>query len=540
MQRILASLILLIVYTSCFAGVSIKVESKQIRAGESTRLIISTETNQTYNQLPDLTPLLKDFSILSTEQRMSYSFINGQAHSLNQWVIVILPKHSGTLSIPSLQIGNEETLATTLEVGETIPQQELSPGTTDIRILTEVNQKNPYINQQVIYTVKILLSDVNVTAPNYNPPHIDNALVTSLQDAKSYRSKINNQDYEIRELRYAIFPQKSGELIIHAPSIEALTIDKPIAVKGKETRLNVKPIPNKITSNTWIPAKKVNLSETYSTDAISIQEGNTLVREITVQTTGLPAQLLPHLTFSSASGFSVYPEKPREQNDVAGEDIRGTTTIKLTYIPNKSGEVTLPGIQLHWFNTVTGNEEISSLPEHKLNVVSLPTTTALSSSPLSSKAENSQGEAPMGKSAFSSLQTKFSYSHWPTLFFALAWLMTLALWYRQKNRTNQRSLNMQLKQACFKKQPATTRDLLLEWACLQWPTKKFLNIVELEKWLPDGELKQEINKLSLILYSKTHQSRWEGEPLWHALCSLKRNKARNKNDEERLPPLNRI
>lgn len=70
------------------------------------------------DSVPDLTPLQEDFNIDGTERSMNYTVINGQAHSLSQWIILVTPKKTGVVEIPALQVGSEKTQPATIEVSQ--------------------------------------------------------------------------------------------------------------------------------------------------------------------------------------------------------------------------------------------------------------------------------------------------------------------------------------------------------------------------------------------------------------------------------------
>ncbi len=73
-----------------------------------------------------------------------------------------------------------------------------------------------------------------------------------------------------------------------------------------------------------------------------MKEGSTLIRTFTLQAAGIPAQLLPSLQFNSKAQFSSYPEKPELRNMTRQQDVVGRADIKVTYLLNKSGQITIP------------------------------------------------------------------------------------------------------------------------------------------------------------------------------------------------------
>ena len=116
---------------------------------------------------PDLSVLDKDFIVYSVGNAFSYNYINGVASKSRQWQIALMPKNSGKITVPSIKLGNLETQPITLNVipasaaatetsagtgGYQAPQQMNRP---KFSMTAEIGNPNPYVQQQVDYTLKI-------------------------------------------------------------------------------------------------------------------------------------------------------------------------------------------------------------------------------------------------------------------------------------------------------------------------------------------------------------------------------------------------
>ncbi|AHE68323.1 hypothetical protein Loa_02793 [Legionella oakridgensis ATCC 33761 = DSM 21215] len=192
------------------AAITVQVEPGKVQMGDTIQLILTTDDAQS-GGVPDLTPLQKDFRIVGTERSMNYTFINGQSQSSSRWTVLLIAKKSGILPIPALQIGREQSPATQVEVTNE-PTTSFDTGSQasvqdEVMLKTEVNENNPYISQQVIYTVRLYNSGRLLDA-EYQPPKAENALLIALGDADRYQTVENGRTYVIEEQRYAVFPQK--------------------------------------------------------------------------------------------------------------------------------------------------------------------------------------------------------------------------------------------------------------------------------------------------------------------------------------------
>ncbi|WP_454781430.1 BatD family protein [Legionella sp. WA2022007384] len=533
------------------AEVQVQVNPSQISIDDSFRLIL-TQDNLQNGGIPDLTPLQKNFMILGTERRMNYSIINGQAQSSSEWTITLKPQKEGKVTIPAIRIGRDYTKPVTIEVSSSTTSQNTprndfaNQNNQNLYLTTEVIPKKPYVNQQIIYKVTLYYSKHFLDA-DYKGPQVENALLVPLGEEKRSQIQKNNMTYLVEEQNYAIFPQKSGTLKIKSPVFTAVIYDfNPERVKAqdKTTSIDVQPIPKEFSGKTWLPAKQVKLMEQYENSEKTIAQGNTLIRTVILEGVGIPAQLLPTLNFAETDGVNVYPEKGKDKNRVTYGELIGRTEIKVTYLFNKAGKITIPELKLPWFNTETGKEEIATLPAKTFEVTPSNTAPATNTTPQPTISQNQpitqptkEGSEPITSS------TKFNWGWIVAALFALAWIITIALWGWQKRNKNtgkgqyKTALN-NLHKACAQANPQQARDALLKWANLYWPDAPILNLTDLTRLTTDVTFKKQVQILSQVLYKSKEKILWRGDELWRSVQQLKKNHPRKKENENALPPMN--
>lgn len=529
-----------------YAEIQVQVEPSQIDITASFRLIL-TQDNLQNGGIPDLTPLQKDFIILGTERRMNYSIINGQTQSSSEWNITLKAKQKGKLTIPAIKIGREYTTPTTIDVAaaSATPQNtstDTSNSQQSIYLTTSVNEKKPYVNQQIIYKVT-LYNSKHLLDADYQGPQVENALLIPLGAEKRYQIQKNNINYLVEEQNYAIFPQKSGPLKIKSPVFTALIYDfnpERIKAEDKTISLDIQPIPKDFSGKTWLPAKAVQLTEQYENSEPTIAQGNTLIRTITLQGKGVPAQLLPTLTFTEMEGVNVYPEKGKDKNQVIQGELIGGTEIKVTYLFNKSGKITIPELKLPWFNTETGQEEVATLPEKIIDVTASPSTSAPNTTQPSVTSKQNEPQQPTPQLNESN---QFNWAWIFAAFFAFAWIVTLVLWGWQKRPKSsgkgqyKKTLN-ELHEACMQANPKRARDALLKWASFYWPDAPILNLTDLTRLTTDTDFKKQVQLLSQVLYKSPTNVLWRGDELWSTIQHMNKNDEYKKENETPLPPIN--
>lgn len=531
-----------------FAKISLQIDPPQVQVDETFRLIFTIDGQQE-NSIPELIPLQQDFTIVGTQRSMSYSIVNGQAHSVNQWIILLTPKKTGTIPIPSIRIGQQYSKARTVEVGgvRSTPDDKATEPQDDVLLKTEVSEASPYVNQQVIYTVKLFNSQRLLDA-EYQPPRVEDALLIPLGSGRRYQSSIRGQNYAVEEQRYAISPQKSGPLKIIAPTFKALVYDmvpRRIHVHPKAVMLQVKPIPKNFKGKQWLPSKQVGLTEIYNQTDSTMSEGSTLVRTVTLDAHGIPAQLLPVIDFVDNPDFSVYKEQPDLQNKAKQGELLGIETLKVTYLLNKAGRITIPAIRVPWFNTTTGKEEIAVLPERTIDVTAkdgVKHTTVVPTKPSTSHESMLDNKVQQSSPNLSEKTNELAW--WVAGGFALAWILTLVLWwYRRQGRVikgqAKRQALKQLRIACVSHAPHQAQIALLRWANLQWPDAALLNLGQLATLTQDDALQQQVLILSEALYTREKRSQWQGDALWRCILTFQKATVKPvvKKTKPSLPPI---
>ena len=536
MRRLLLIILLAAWQSLALAALTTELDPTHAQMGETLRLTLS-QSNTPSNAQPDLTPLEQDFTIIGTAQQLFYTAINGVAQSSKQWTILLVAKRQGQLTIPSIQIGHERSAPRQVSITtRTNTHQTRSPNTPNdeneaVKLKTTLSKPSAYINEQVIYTVK-LYSDQPLLNAEYHAPRIENGLLIPLSDGQRSEATLNGHRYAVDEQPYAIFPQKSGPLHITPPIFSGVvydTIPQRILLKGTEASVDVKPIPPTHKSTYWLPAKKITLTDKYDTTDSTLAQGQAVVRTITIHAIGMPAELLPTLALANSGDFNVYPEKPTTKNTLDQNDLVGTRTLNVTYLFHKPGQVNVPPLDLEWFNTQTSHIEHATLPAHAFEVTAKAGTRGVARKPPHPKKHLKQPTAPA------------SNPRWlwvtPVLAIALIGIWMTLRWVWRRKRT-QRAPVQPLRKASILHTPQDAKKAILAWAALQWPDDTFLNLSDVATHVHDIVLKQEMDQLSKALYSPRDAKRpWDGHALWRSFARYRAKKSTKKASTRPLPPI---
>ncbi|AHL75977.1 protein BatD [Stutzerimonas stutzeri] len=518
------------------AALTARVDRTQLSLDEMVELTLETADATVFGK-PDLQPLDSLFKVLGTRQDNQLSGANGEARAITRWLITLQPRQTGYVIIPPLQLGDWHSEPITLNVSE--PNTEGGDTLAPIFIDSSLDHDSVYVQAQVVLTLRIYHSVSLYDDSTLSPLQMSDALVERLGEPRTYEKDINGIRHGVIEIRYALFPQKSGTLNIPAQLFSATTVagngdyygsrfGKSTQVKSPEIPLQVKPKPAGYPADApWLPATNLTLVEAWSPQPQDAQLGEALTRSLLVKAEGLSSAQLPPVESPAVSGLRRYPDQPSLNDAVSENGVSGSREQREALVATRAGELLLPPVELVWWNTVEDRLERSTLPERALQIADNPELQQPSPE---------DGETPQPQAQ--------AHRLWPwqlsSALLALTTLLGFGLWLRARSqpaviRTVQsgptpRSLLDDLKRACLANDTQTTRHALDAWARQQPETLADMAA----RFVP---LSDALDGLNGALYSETGQ-RWQGEALWQAIQSLPTAQPDTTEQETgALPPL---
>ncbi|MCQ4287107.1 BatD family protein [Pseudomonas stutzeri] len=518
MTRLMTLVFLLMLGCQASASALVaRVDRTQLSLDETVELTLETGDITAFGR-PNLQPLDGLFKVFDSRQVNQLSGANGEARTTTRWLITLQPLQTGYVVIPPLQLGDWRSEPITLHVSE--PGNEGSDTLAPIFIDSSLDQDSVYVQAQVVLTLRIYHSVSLYDDSTLSPLQMSDALVERLGEPRTYEKDINGIRHGVIEIRYALFPQKSGTLSIPAQLFSATTVasngafygsrfGKSTQVKSPEIPLEVKAKPVEYPADApWLPATDLTLVEAWSPQPQDAQLGEALTRSLMLKAEGLSSTQLPPLESPPVAGLRRYPDQPSLNDEVTDKGVSGSREQREALVATGAGEYVLPSVELVWWNTVEDRLERSTLPERMLQV-----------------AENSEfQQAPITHPDTPQAQTETRLWPWQlsSAVLALTTLLGFGLWLRARSqpaviRTVQsgptpRSLLDDLKRACLANDTQATRHALDAWARQQPETLADMAA----RFVP---LSDALDGLNGALYSETGQ-RWQGEALWQAIQNL--------------------
>ncbi len=522
--------------TNVFAtDITVEVDRNPVSVDETFQITFTA--NESPDDDPDFSPLEQDFTIQNESKSSQMTLINGKSNYITQWVETVTAKDSGNTTIPIIKFGKDLSRATPIKI---LPSSDNKTIQNDDNLFlkVEVNTKKPFVQSQVLYTVK-LYRRVSWTNASLKEPELNDAVIEKLGD-KKYSTQINRMTYEVIEQNYAIFPQKSGTVIIKPLILTAdvlvhgrqsffgTSMTKHQIVESDSITLNVQPTPTTFKESHWLSAENVELTQTWSGNFSQTKVGEPLTRTIKLVANGAMLGQLPELNnVKNDSQLKSHPAQPVLHEDKTSNGIVASREESVVFIPNKAGDYTLPEIQVSWFNTLSQKVETATLPEMNLTVADNENAPQIPATP--DVVEEKQipttsiEPAPVIQNLIS--ETPKNDFIWQSIaiFSTLGWLITVGFWFLKRNVTPKDISEIQespveisltacvknLKTACANNDANAAKIALLEWGKWQF------NEISLGAIAPhcEARLRDEILNLNASLYAKESQI-WQGKELF--------------------------
>ena len=533
------------------ADVSARLDRTEVVAGETITLILETDDPQ-QSLVTDLSGLQEHFEILDQRTESQMSIVNGQQTAVVRLVITLEPRRAGELLLPPMSF---EGGASTPPLRVTVrPAPELAPGEAPpvfIELELDPKQGPYYVHAQLSLTIRIFYQQ-NLTEAAITPPTPQQASVRLL-DEVPYQSTRNEVRYRVLERRYAIFPERSGSLQISPLSLTGRLIDRPadrlwqpsargrrVRVESEPLEIEVLPKPPGFPGEHWLPARRITMSQQVS-DAQGLMVGEPVTRTVILDAVGLEENMIEEPSWPELPGARIYPDQPQGISRDDGRWVLGHKEFRYAVVPEQEGELVLPEIRLHWWDTASDSLKTAVLPEHRVPVAASRLALDIASAVAAPGAQGAPSPADL-----------VALQRWRLLALALAllWLTTLALYLRKAApaRTRQTAdhgglpeqeaaLLRELEQACLVDNAGQVRRLLGRWLRRHGPAWAHGSLLEFAEGLESPELGGALRALDADSFRDSEGPGWDGRTLWRHFSEWTRARRRAGAESRTYPDL---
>lgn len=565
------SVMLLLAFVVCpatwAASIGVSLDRNPVPLNESFSVIFSADAEPDGD--PDFSPLAADFEILNQGHSSQISVENGRYAKRITWQLQVMAKRAGTLQIPTIAFGADRSnpFSVTVTNGAVRGRQ---GGEASIFVETEAEPKNPYVQAQVILTVRVL-SRVAFSG-DLEQPQVGDAIVEKLDEDREYMALRDGVQFKVNERRYVVFPQKSGPLTIAPVNLTAQmgggSFGPFFRSSGRQQRLHsdpltleVRPIPPRFKGKHWLPAARLDLTESWQPTSLKAPTGEPVTRTLNIQADGASIGMLPDLGDQDlpTAELKHYPDQPVTREDKTGVGLSSQRSQKTAFIAGKPGSYRLPAIEIPWWNTVTDTMEVARLPAQTLTA--LPTTQTAAPEPeppsVPKPVPNVVGaDRPVESAGGGSPPApgRDTLWFWLALLFGAGWLLTALAWWQfslrgrpapaastdaEAGATGSRLIKA-LEKACKANDAGAARKALERWAAFRWPQSSAADALEARL---GGIIGPELRDLNRCLYAPSGAI-WQGGALWQGfqryLNGEKAHDTVRSNPSGVLEPLHRL
>ena len=485
---------------------------------------------------PDLSPLKDNFEILNQSQSNQFSMVNGKTTRQVSFQVQLIAKSPGTLEIPAIAFGKDKSRPFMVSVTQGAVSNRQGAD-ANLFLEMEAEPKNPYVQAQVILTVRVL-SRVAFSG-DLAQPEIQGVAIDKLDDDRQYMALRDGIQFRVDERRYTLYPEKSGRLSIPPVTMTAELGGQGLGPlsrsKGRQQRfhsdpvvLDVRPIPGNFRGSSWLPAARLELLEQWTPKDLKVQAGEPLTRTLTLTAEGASVGLLPELTGPDIPGGEVkqYPDQPVTKEEKGRTGLISLRQQKTALLAVRPGTYKVPALEIPWWNTVKDQMEVVKVPAHEVTVLPAADGGGVKTAapPLPEIPEATPPKEPFVPTPLNPQGSDQSAGFWPwvSLGLGLGWAGTLMLWWwRSRNpkvieplrqeASHAPKAGAQLKRleaACLQGDPLAARQALEAWAQGKWPSLSSAGRLKaLERDL--GEAWQDLNR---HLYGHGGKG-WDGQAL---------------------------
>ncbi|MDV7103292.1 BatD family protein [Vibrio sp. TH_r3] len=522
------------------AAVLATVSTNKAAKGEVFLLKVVSDQRADSSDI-DFSSLESDFYLGSPRFSSSLNSINGKRSIRSEWSLSLAPLRVGILTIPSFQVKGESTapIAIQATIDSSMPKVE-----DLLSFETKLSKSELYPAEIAQLDTKLIIkTDVRriqnpkLTAPTSVGP-VD---IEPIGDSHQYIGSIDGVEATIVEQSYRVTVSEAGLYDITGPTLSATILDNnnqtgstrliPINLEAKTIHIEVSEKPTNF-KGSWLPSPNLNLTQKWlDADGSEVTDfaqqtglvGSPITREITLTIDGIAQSQLPNIIVDYPDNVRFY-EEPAKINQ-NGNQV--SMTLKHVLIPKIAGQVTLPPISLHWWNTNKKQSETAKLTGATFAVEQSDTPTIkLDSSPQQAQPIATDTQTITIKDA----------GLWPYIaaFFAILWLLTLVILIKRPTIKQSKVAKHDLKPDTFNAlltavknhDGMATQSYLTEW----YQQKPQLDLTTKQK------INQQVQALMASIYAND-STPWKNDELLALLKKANKKTSNKNNDQDSLAPL---
>lgn len=347
------------------------------------------------------------FNVERAGQTQSFQWVNGQTSALVAYNFVLTPVSVGNFKVPAISLEHEgktySTEAIDMVVRPANPSSQAatgsqappegaravdvpSEGLKAVFVTAKVDKNRAVVGEPILLTVQFLRSpQVRIAGqPRYSEPDMTGFLIEPLKQLE-YQTILQGAQYNVNEIRYALFPTTDGDFAIGSAAIDVPVQQNMDAFdpnsffqqffgRQQVMKLTTRAIPIQVRA---LPKNKpADFSGSIGRYKItSVLEkmkdepevGKPINLILTIQGVG-NIKALKEPTLPEMSAFRRYDTITNAKINNDGKFIHGSKEFKILMIPQVSGQVVIPPVSYTYYNPDANQFQTDITREIVLNV----------------------------------------------------------------------------------------------------------------------------------------------------------------------------
>ncbi len=386
---------------SCLA----EVNRTTVPRGGNVVLTVSAEGDVGWSAdfiLPDLPGV----RVQSGGTNQSMSVINGKARTSvsRTWYLTVETEHDFTIGTVRVNSpgGDCRTKPIRIKVTAPLPPKKIPPATTgnrvpapagadmgttgsqsgqpgdDIFLTLDTDHEEAWVGQQIILTFRYWRRIQPWNNPSYKAPRTEGFWREDLGAEKSYRKVVKGRAYNVTEIRYSLFPTRSGDMIVEPAelSFPEGVFDRffnsrrsrrgPNLLRTRSLVIKVRDLPvPRPQEFSGIVASRLSLQA--NVDRKTVPRGEALGLKVILVADGF-LKGFSGLNIVAPEGARMHDASEGFRSRVAQDRISGEITVEKVLIPGQDGLMTIPSLELSWFDSGRGQYRLARTPPREIQV----------------------------------------------------------------------------------------------------------------------------------------------------------------------------
>jgi hypothetical protein len=185
----------------------------------------------------------------------------------------------------------------------------------------------------------------------------------SEQSAPPDERREGDAEYLVQHRTLLLFPQAEGELVLPplvarwhdgAAHADAFVASKELAFRAAIPEGAGEPLP--------LIAGSVRLEQAFDRELSQLRVGDGFTRSVTLHATDTDLIVFPEIVLGDASGLRAYPAAASAGTSTERGQIEAQLVLRSTYVVERVGRHTLPGVSLRWLEPRSGRYQEATVP----------------------------------------------------------------------------------------------------------------------------------------------------------------------------------